>query len=411
VEAIFFIHDFLGFVDNGKKAPENYGDGNYRAMDEITLFVLENGSDDIHLTARIDGESGTATETAENICAKVTSALNSCGMRILNERVFGTLDFYQSYTRIRKKHHHFAQSPFSYIQGMPVHGHGLCGIQIHAVKPFSDENPRVFYDRKHPCGSVWRKKDTTYVYIAGVHGLQRGLRNGCRSRGGQAVSMFDTMKRLLASQSIDFRNVVRTWIYLDDILEWYDVFNTVRTERFRSFGLIPRSAGESSSGPVYLPASTGIGGRNPAGAFCCGDALAVSGPVRVSVLPGMLQPSAYSYGSAFSRGICIEEEQYRQVFVSGTAAIDASGCSLYPQNAEAQIRKTLEIVEEFIGQKGAEFKDIRSATVYLKKAEDLSTYEKIAGPLGLMDLPTVFVVAEICRDELLFEMDALAVVD
>jgi hypothetical protein len=172
VEAIFFIHDFLGFVDNGKKAPENYGDGNYRAMDEITLFVLENGSDDIHLTARIDGESGTATETAENICAKVTSALNSCGMRILNERVFGTLDFYQSYTRIRKKHHHFAQSPFSYIQGMPVHGHGLCGIQIHAVKPVSDENPRVFYDKKHPCGSVWKKKDITYVYIAGVHGLQ-----------------------------------------------------------------------------------------------------------------------------------------------------------------------------------------------------------------------------------------------
>jgi enamine deaminase RidA (YjgF/YER057c/UK114 family) len=376
-------------------------------MDEFTLFALEAGSDQLHLTARIDEESSSATETAEKICAAVASALDSYGMQTLNERVFGTLDFYQDYTRIRKEHRNFVQRPLSYIQGTPIHGYGLSGIQIHAVKPVSDENPRVLHDGKRPCGSIWRQKDTTYVYIAGLHGLQ----NGSRSRGDQAASMFEAMKRLLASQSIDFRNVVRTWIYLDDILEWYGVFNAVRTERFRSFGLIPRSAGKSSGNPVYLPASTGIGGRNPAGASCCGDALAVSGSIQVSVLPGILQPSAYSYGSAFSRGICIEEKLYRQIFVSGTAAIDETGRSLYPRDADAQIRKTLEVVEALIGEKGAKLKDIRSATLYFKKAEHLSVYKKLAGRLGLMNLPAIFVVADICREELLFEMDALAVVD
>jgi enamine deaminase RidA (YjgF/YER057c/UK114 family) len=376
-------------------------------MDEFTLFALEAGSDQLHLTARVDRENGSATAAAENICAAAESALDSYGMRILNERVFGTLDFHQTYTRIRRKHRKFAQCPCSYIQGTPVYGQGLSGIQIHAVKPFSDENPRVLYDGKRPCGSVWRRQDTTYVHIAGLHGLH----SGSRSRVDQAAAMFEAMKRLLASQSTDFRNVVRTWIYLDDILEWYDVFNAVRRERFSSFGLIPASAGGSSSGPVYLPASTGIGGRNPAGASCCGDALAVSGHVQVSVLSGMLQPSAYSYGSAFSRGICIEEKECRQIFVSGTAAIDATGRSLYPRNAAAQIGRTLEVVESLIGEKGAKFKDIRSATVYLKKAGDLSVYEKLAGRLGLMNLPAVFVVADICRDELLFEMDALAVID
>ena len=125
----------------------------------------------------------------------------------------------------------------------------------------------------------------------------------------------------------------------------------------------------------------------------------------------MLQPSAYSYGSAFSRGICIEEKEYRQIFVSGTAAIDATGRSLYPRDAAAQIGRTLEVVESLIGEKGAKFKDMRTATVYLKNAGDLSVYEKLAGRLGLMNLPAVFVVADICRDELLFEMDALAVVE
>jgi enamine deaminase RidA (YjgF/YER057c/UK114 family) len=376
-------------------------------MDEFTLFALEAGSDQLHLTARVDRESGSATATAENICAAAESALDSYGMRILNERVFGTLDFYPTYARIRRKHRQFERGPCSYIQGTPVHGQGLSGIQIHAVKPFSDENPRVLCDGKRPWGSVWKRQDTTYVHIAGLHGLQKGS----RSRGDQAASMFEGMKRLLASRSIDFRNVVRTWIYLDDILEWYDVFNAVRRERFLSYGLIPSSAGESSGDPVYLPASTGIGGRNPAGAGCCGDALAVSGPVQVSVLSGMLQPSAYSYGSAFSRGICIEEKEYRQIFVSGTAAIDATGRSLYPRDAAAQIGRTLEVVESLIGEKGAKFKDMRTATVYLKNAGDLSVYEKLAGRLGLMNLPAVFVVADICRDELLFEMDALAVVE
>ncbi|MBN2319056.1 MAG: hypothetical protein JXR49_08260 [Acidobacteria bacterium] len=380
-------------------------------MDEFTLFALKAGSDQLHLTARIDREGVSASATAENVCAAVASVLDSCGMRILSERVFGTLDFYESYTRIRKKYCNFAQGPFSYIQGTPAHGHGLGGVQIHAVKPASDENPRILYDGERPCGSVWKRKDTTYIHIAGVHGLQGGHQSGKRSRGDQAASMFEAMKRLLASQSVDFRNVVRTWIYLDDILEWYDAFNTVRTEKYRSFGLIPRSAGKSSGDPVYLPASTGIGGSNPAGAFCCGDALAFSGPVQVSVLPGMLQPSAYSYGSAFSRGICIEENGIWQLFVSGTAAIDATGLSLYPRDVEAQIRKTLEIVEALIGEKGAGFKDLRSATVYLKRAGDLSVYEKLAGRLGLTDLPAVFVIADICRNELLFEMDALAVVE
>jgi enamine deaminase RidA (YjgF/YER057c/UK114 family) len=400
------INDFFGFMRNGKKSIVKWG-----AMDAFTLFALGAGTDQLHITARIDGQNQPAAATAEKIWADVALTLDSCGMRILSERVFGTLDFYESYRRIRGKHRNFVRGPFSYIQGNPVRGQGLGGIQIHAVKPVSDENPRVLYDGNRPCGSVWKRKETTYLHFAGVHGLQEALRNGDRSRRDQAASMFESMKRLLASQSTGFRDVVRTWIYLDDILEWYGAFNAARTEKFKSFGLIPGSVEEPDGNHVFLPASTGVGGRNPAGAFCCGDVLAVTGADRVSVLPATLQPSAYSYGSAFSRGICVEEKEYRQVFVSGTAAIDASGRSLYPRDAESQISTTLEVVKALIGEKGAGFEDIRSATVYFKKAGDWSAYEKVARRLGLMHLPAVFVVADICRDELLFEMDALAVID
>jgi len=374
-------------------------------MDEFSLFTVDAGSDQLHLTARINRRGNSASATADNMCAAVAAVLHSRGMRILNERVFGTLDFYETYTHIRERFLDSAQRPFSYIQGAPIHGKGLSGIQIHAVKPVSDESPRVLYNRKRPCGSIWKRDDTTFVYLTGLHGLRTGGRHG-----SQASSMFEAMQHILDSQSEDCRNVVRTWIYLADILDWYDTFNAVRTEKFRSFGLIPASVEKSDIDPVYLPASTGIGGCNPAGTSCYGDVLAVSGKTRVSMLQGIRQPSAYSYGSAFSRGICIEEKECRQIFVSGTAAIGPNGRSLYPHDAEAQIRTTLEAVEELIGGKGATFEDIGSATVYLKRTGDWNVYEKLAGRLRLMNLPAVFIIADICRDELLFEMDAIAVI-
>jgi enamine deaminase RidA (YjgF/YER057c/UK114 family) len=326
-------------------------------------------------------------------------------MRVLNERAFGTLDFYESYKQIRDECGIPGQHPYSFIQGTPVHGHGLSGIQIHAVKPDSDSNPRVLYDGNSACGSAWQRKDVTYIFLTGIGNSRKG------SRSDQAAAMFAAMKRLLAAQSAGFRNVVRTWMHLDRILEWYDLFNVVRTEMFRSFGLIPLPEANAPGGAAYFPASTAVGGQNPAGSSCCCDVLAAAGPVEISVLPGMLQPSAFSYGSAFSRAVCIEDSESLRLFVSGTAAIDAAGHSLYPENAEAQISKTLEVIASLIAEKGATFKDIRSATVYLKRAGDWSIYEKIARRLGLTGLPAVFVVADICREELLFEMDALAVVD
>ena len=48
------------------------------------------------------------------------------------------------------------------------------------------------------------------------------------SREEQAEQMFDSTQELLKEYSASYRNVVRTWIYLADILDWYSEFNKVR---------------------------------------------------------------------------------------------------------------------------------------------------------------------------------------
>jgi enamine deaminase RidA (YjgF/YER057c/UK114 family) len=376
-------------------------------MDEFTIFAPGIGSDQIHITAAINEAGGPAAETIEDVYRKVGSIFGAHGMQILHERVFGTLDFYEHFTNIRKRRTDFASVPFSYIQGKPCSGRGLTGIQVHAVKSVSDVDYWTIYDDGFPCGRGWKHNGTTYVHLTGITGITRN-REG---RGEQAASLFDNICRILASQSFSSRNVVRTWLYLADILDWYDEFNAIRTKKFREFGLIPTAADQTERNSLYLPASTGVGGRNPFGMSVLGDVLAISGDMQLSVLKGVRQRSAYLYGSAFSRGICVQEKDYRQIFVSGTAAIDQRGNSLYPKNAEAQIEMTMEVVQDLIAEKGATLEDIRSATIYLKRPEDLSVYKKVAARRGLTNLPAVCVTADICRDELLFEMDALAVVD
>ena len=179
---------------------------------------------------------------------------------------------------------------------------------------------------------------------------------------------------------------------------------------FRGISLLQKNNIEQ----IYLPASTGISGKNPFKSWSAFDVLAVGkhSHSELSVYPLIhgAQKSAFRYGSAFSRGMCLQNSAYRQLLVSGTAAIDINGKSLFLNDSKAQIKKTFEIVEALIKQKGAELRDICSATIFLKNREDITIYKNIARQLNLQQMPAIIVIADVCREELLFELDATAVV-
>ena len=118
------------------------------------------------------------------------------------------------------------------------------------------------------------------------------------------------------------------------------------------------------------------------------------------------QPDAVTYGSAFSRGALIRQPDVSLIQVSGTAAIDERGASLYPVDVRAQIDCTFDKIAALIGPEGATLVDIAAACVFVKRPEDALAYQERAAARGLENLPAVIMVADICREELLFEMDA-----
>jgi enamine deaminase RidA (YjgF/YER057c/UK114 family) len=262
--------------------------------------------------------------------------------------------------------------------------------------------------------------------------------------------MFEQAERILRANGASYKDVVRTWFYLSDILGWYTAFNKVRNEKYGEFAIMPGPGDRE----LLLPASTGIEGKSPTGAACAMDLIAViennqnEENKHLNTLPtipshqgrGNNHPSppegegkgegehltkphpsirrltnpsqldAFRYGSAFARASVVNNGSADLIEISGTAAIDEHGVSLYPGDIRAQIDCTLDKVQTLLAQEGAELKDICAATVFVKQPEFAEIFYEMASARGLENFPCVCIVADVCREELLFEIDAEAIV-
>jgi enamine deaminase RidA (YjgF/YER057c/UK114 family) len=218
----------------------------------------------------------------------------------------------------------------------------------------------------------------------------------------QTLSAFTALERALHAVGMDFSHVVRTWIYADRILDWYADFNRARDVFFRSRGVFER----------YVPASTGIGWSNGVGARLVLGAYAVQakrpGAVTVEALPSPLQCPAPAYGSSFSRAAEVRTGAWTRVIVSGTAAIaPGSHAVAHVGDIDAQIACTMKAVDAIYTSRGFSLSDVSGALVYLKEARFRANWERWldAHPVYPRAQSRVL-VADVCRDEWLFEIES-----
>ena len=375
-----------------------------------TIYVAEVGEDQDHITASVRDQDADVRRAARDIYHEVARVLKADGMHTVHERVFGSLDSRDEILAVRdevlRESGVAPERPITFIQGRPLWGRGLAGVQIHAIRPpeSDDQVAAVVDEGGAVCGHWWTRHHTRFLLLQNIHGLGQ-TPAGVNGRPWQAERMFDRARAILQRYGVQYGHVVRTWIYLSNILSWYGPFNKARNAKYAEFGLM-------DDGPTArqgLPASTGIEGDNPLGAACVMDVFAVvpDAPLEVEPLSNLKQNEAYAYGSAFSRGMCVREPDVTHIMVSGTAAIDEQGRSLHVGDPAGQVRRTIDNVQALIAQRNARLQDICEATVFLKRAEDAAAYRQVLAEYDLLDMPAVVVKADVCRDELLFELDAL----
>jgi enamine deaminase RidA (YjgF/YER057c/UK114 family) len=221
----------------------------------------------------------------------------------------------------------------------------------------------------------------------------------------QALSAFEALERELGEAGMDFGDVVRTWIYADDILDWYDDLNSARDEFFSARGVYDR----------YVPASTGIGWTSSLGSRIVLGAFAVKskrpGDVVFESLPSPLQCPALEYGSSFSRAAEVRTPSWKRVIVSGTASINPDSHDVaHVGDIDAQIDCTMKAVAAIYESRGMSLSDVAGALVYLKDESFRSSWE------AWLDAHPEYprehsraIVADVCRDEWLFEIESDAI--
>jgi enamine deaminase RidA (YjgF/YER057c/UK114 family) len=297
--------------------------------------------------------------------------------------------------------------PVTWVQGAPLQGCDFCGVQIWGIAP-NDGAPHVA-TIKNPAlgrGRVWTGRGFRMVHLPGIRGTNP---EGVLEDGpvAQASRMFANAGAGLEAQGLKLTNVVRTWIYVARLLDWYDDLNRVRTPFYRAAGL------GVEGGPAF-PASTGIMGRGD-DEECQMDVLALESKElgRATATPICRSPrqdSSFNYGSAFSRGMALVIEGRRTVHVSGTASINTAGESTHVGDAEHQSLETLLSIAAILEEQGGGLQDITSATLFCKDRASLEAWERVTRLLRIPEFPKICVQADVCRRDLLVEMEAVAVI-
>jgi enamine deaminase RidA (YjgF/YER057c/UK114 family) len=250
------------------------------------------------------------------------------------------------------------------------------------------------------------KNDRAIKIIAeGVNLLYSAPIQSASERTEQSMSLaFRSIRDILLSNQMHESEIVRTWLFMKDILGDYDLLNTAREAFFRE-----------SSFPTghFYPASTGIQGHVIDGKPLSIEFCAFSGEnlsVRRQASPLQNEPTAY--GKLFSRAMAVDFPRNHLIFISGTAAINQLGLSVFSGDVARQMKFTLEILSAILKQVKGDFSHIAQAIVYIKRSTDLGPCLSILRDAGFPCHRSLFQLdTSVCRADLLCEIEATAIID
>jgi enamine deaminase RidA (YjgF/YER057c/UK114 family) len=244
----------------------------------------------------------------------------------------------------------------------------------------------------------------------------------------QTLDVLGRLRAALAGAGSSFQRVVRTWFYLGGItapeagVQRYQELNRARTDFYHDIPFHGSLLAPNAPGVVY-PASTGIGMSGIGLVASCLALETSREDVFLLPLENPKQTPAYAYhpkyspkSPKFSRAVALILGNYVTTWVSGTASIVDSE-SRHLGDPEKQTARTIDNIERLIAADnfalhglqgaGANLRDLAKIRVYLKRPEDLPKCRAVC-ERRFGAVPVIYAVADICRPELLVEIEGVA---
>lgn len=332
-----------------------------------------------------------ATEdTMSGVFNRVSDAMAEREAKIGFQYVFGGRKFYpQAVSAIDK-----IDWPLTLLHGDACSGSTVTGTQFIALSG-AKLNPVMDGDRV--VGNWYDTDDARYCLLGDIKADDLSL-----GREEQAQAVFEKMEDLLKQADMEFTDIARTWLYLNNLLEWYDEFNAVRTKFFKERGTFEK----------MVPASTGIGAGTAAGEEMVCALWAIKPKhegVKVFAVPSPLQCPALDYKSSFARAVEVDQPGSRFLTISGTASIEPGGKTVFLDDTEKQIELTMDVVYEILKSRDMDWSNTARAIAYFKDISEAHLLEAYCLKHNLPELPIAISHADVCRHDLLFEIELDAV--
>jgi enamine deaminase RidA (YjgF/YER057c/UK114 family) len=247
----------------------------------------------------------------------------------------------------------------------------------------------------------------------------------------QSIAAFRQLQDILLEEQMEFSDIVRQWNYVEQITGNFCQNNTT-SQHYQIFNDVRSSFYQSANFKNGYPAATGIG-------IDCGgviiDIIAATSSNKKSVIAvkSPVQLDAFSYTREvlaennamhdyarttpkFERAKILSSPEIQLIFISGTAAIKGQA-STSLLSVEQQTEMTIQNILSLIcrenlfkhGIENTEDPNINYLRVYVKYNKDM-TLVKNNCLKYFPHVPILYVVADICRPELLVEIEGQAVI-
>ena len=325
-------------------------------------------------------------EELQELCRRFAARLHEKSATPLQMQVFGDCRASAVFAGALRTQLGRVDWPITWVEGGACGNQPVAGLQVHA---FTGNVERLVLDGRF-VGSVFTDGGARQCVVGGILPENHAL-----SRPEQTVRVLEQLQIVLAEAGFNLADVVRTWFFLENILSWYNDFNRVRTKIYSGVKFRTGS----------LPASTGVGASNPAGAALALAAWAFRPLGKDSYaeeVASPLQCPAPAYGSSFSRALETSTNTGRRLFISGTASIAPEGKTMWVGDVRKQVELTMDVVEAILRARGFDFNDLACATVYFRHATEAGVFAEWLAANRLSHLPVIFAQCDVCRDDLRF---------
>jgi enamine deaminase RidA (YjgF/YER057c/UK114 family) len=276
---------------------------------------------------------------------------------------------------------------------------------------------------------IWR--GVPYVVLRDAGGLEviaGGLSGGRpRDLADRTAAAFSTASSILRREGLSFADVVRQWNFVEDITgrsgtgprarQNYQIFNDIRAEAYDRDNLrsdFPAATGIGTAGGGFV-----LEGIAAAGA-AAERSVPVSNPRQADahryspkVLVGASAPGGTRRRTPkFERARVVVAGGAATCYVSGTAAIVGEKV-VRRGDAAGQTRATVRNIERLVAPANLRRSGIRAAALaprfsyvrtYVKNEADIPEVARIVGG-AFPGAPALFVQADICRGDLLVEIE------